>query len=108
MFRASFNTFARGMTTQENRGDVVSLNTNVYMTETRVVVFIRMNPREFHCSRVEEDHKESTDEVYNVLMIIRRKIIKKAKLVAYPLNGISQVCFSQWNEERVVDAGPLE
>lgn len=84
MFRASFNTFARGMTTQENRGDVVSLNTNVYMTKTRVVVFVRMNPREFHCSRVEEDHKESTDEVYNVLMIIRRKKIKKAKLVAYP------------------------
>uniref|UniRef100_M1DZP4 Gag-pol polyprotein n=1 Tax=Solanum tuberosum TaxID=4113 RepID=M1DZP4_SOLTU len=68
--RASFQANDQAMTAQYNREVVVPKNPNVGTTTSRVRDFPRMNPLEFHVSRVEEDPQEFIIEVHKVLMIM--------------------------------------
>ncbi|MDV3186358.1 MAG: retrotransposon gag domain-containing protein [Candidatus Phytoplasma australasiaticum] len=59
-----------------------------------------MNPLKFHGSKVDENPQEFIDEVYKVLSIIGVNSKEKMELVAYQLNGVAQVWFTQWKMER--------
>uniref|UniRef100_M1DCD2 Gag-pol polyprotein n=1 Tax=Solanum tuberosum TaxID=4113 RepID=M1DCD2_SOLTU len=59
--------------------------------EFRVRDFTRMNPPEFHGSKVEEDPQEFSDEVYKVLMIMEVMPVEKAELATYQLKGVTQI-----------------
>ena len=59
------------------------MNPNVGTTATRVRDSTRMNPPEFHGSKVEEDPQEFIDEVYKVLMIMGVTPVEKAELAVY-------------------------
>ncbi|XP_049391539.1 uncharacterized protein LOC125855940 [Solanum stenotomum] len=63
------------------------------MVASRVRDFTRMNPPEFHGSKVVEDSQEFIDEVYKVLMIMGVTPVEKAELAAYQLKCVAQVWF---------------
>jgi len=107
-FRASFQVFAQAMMDQANKKVVVPVNPNVGTKASRETDFTRMNPLEFHGSKVEEDPQQFIHEVYKVLMIMRVTPIEKVELAAYQLKGVAQFWFNQWKEGRVVEAGPLD
>uniref|UniRef100_M1DHJ3 Gag-pol protein n=1 Tax=Solanum tuberosum TaxID=4113 RepID=M1DHJ3_SOLTU len=62
-FRVDFQVLAHAMTTQVNREVVVPKYPNVGTTTTRVRDFTRMNPLEFHGSKVKEDSQEFIDDM---------------------------------------------
>ncbi|XP_049365847.1 uncharacterized protein LOC125830718 [Solanum verrucosum] len=70
--------------------------------------FTRINPLEFHGSKVEENPQKFIDEVYTVVMIMGVTPVENAELAIYQLKGFAQVWFNQWKEEMVVDAGALD
>ncbi|WMV46248.1 hypothetical protein MTR67_039633 [Solanum verrucosum] len=78
------------------------------MMETRVWDFTRINPLEFYGSKVEEDPQESINELHKVLMIMGVTQVEKAELDTYQLNGVAQVWFNQWKEERAVDSSAID
>ncbi|WMV46269.1 hypothetical protein MTR67_039654 [Solanum verrucosum] len=73
-FRATFQVLS-----QANKEFVNPVNINVGTAATRVRDFTRMNPLEFHGSKVEDDPQELIDEVYKVLMIIGVTPVEKEK-----------------------------
>src|SRR5688572_18646117 len=73
---------------------------------SRVRDFTRMNPPEFHGSKVEEDPQAFIDEIARVVTIMGVTPEEKAELAAYQLKGVAQIWFEQWKELRGVDALP--
>ncbi|XP_049397311.1 uncharacterized protein LOC125861463 [Solanum stenotomum] len=57
--------------------------------------FARINPPEFHGSKVDEDPERFIDEVYKALDIIGVSSQKNEKLAAYQLKDVTQVWFNQ-------------
>ncbi|XP_069145875.1 uncharacterized protein [Solanum lycopersicum] len=54
-FRASMTLLAQALTAQDNKGEVAPTNCIGRMSAARVREFFKMNPPEFHGSKVEED-----------------------------------------------------
>ena len=73
---------------------------------SRVRDFKRMNPPEFHGSKVDEDPQAFIDEVARVVTIMGVTSEEKAELSAYQLKGVAQIWFEQWKELRGVDTLP--
>ena len=73
---------------------------------SRVRDFTRMNPPEFHRSKVDEDPQAFVDEVGRVVTIIGVTPVEKAELAAYQLKGVAHIWFEQWKELRGVDVLP--
>ena len=73
---------------------------------SRVRDFTRMNPPEFHGSKVDEDPQAFIDEVSRVVTIIGVTSEERAELMAYQLKGVSQIWFEQWKELKGVEAPP--
>jgi len=72
------------------------MSLNVGTAASRVRDFTKMNPLEFHGSKVEKDPKEFIEEVYKVLMIMGVTPAEKAESTAYQLKGVAQIWFNQW------------
>ncbi|XP_049368383.1 uncharacterized protein LOC125833277 [Solanum verrucosum] len=106
--RMDFQVLAQAMTAQANREMVVHVNPNVGTTTSRVRDLIRMNPREFYGSKVEENPSRLIDELYKVLAIIGVTLEKKAELAAYQLKDVTQVWYDQWKGERPIKVEPVE
>ena len=60
--------------------------------------FTRMNPSEFHGSKVDEDPQAFIDEVSRVVTIMGVTSEERAELAAYQLKGVAQIWFKQWKE----------
>lgn len=84
-FRAAFQFLSQVITTQANSEVVVPINSNVDTTPFRVREFTRMNPPEFHGSKVDKYPQEFNDEVYNILMIMGMTPMERKKLVVSQL-----------------------
>ncbi|WMV18318.1 hypothetical protein MTR67_011703, partial [Solanum verrucosum] len=67
---------------------------------TRIKDFTRMNPPEFHRSKVDEDLQEFIDEVCKIVRIMGLSAVEKEKPIAYQLKDIAQVWFEQWKSEK--------
>lgn len=51
---------------QVNKEFIASVNPNVDTTTTKIRDFLKINPLEFHVSKVHVDPQEFIDEVYNI------------------------------------------
>ncbi|XP_049371080.1 uncharacterized protein LOC125836028 [Solanum verrucosum] len=77
---------------QANREVINHVNLIVGTAVTRMRDFTRMNLPEFHGLKVEEDPQEF-EEIHKIVEIMRFTPLEK---------------FSQWKEERAIDASPLD
>ncbi|TMW82246.1 hypothetical protein EJD97_006428, partial [Solanum chilense] len=80
---ASMTLLDQDLMAQDNRCKVDTTNPIGEMSATRVRKFLRMNPPEFHDSKVEKDPNGFIDKVYKVLAIMGVYSIEKAELAAY-------------------------
>uniref|UniRef100_M1E052 Gag-pol polyprotein n=1 Tax=Solanum tuberosum TaxID=4113 RepID=M1E052_SOLTU len=66
-FLATFQVFSQAMKAQANREVNVLMKPNMCTMMAKIRDFTRMNPSEFHGSKVEEDPQEFIDEVYKIV-----------------------------------------
>ncbi|WMV38082.1 hypothetical protein MTR67_031467 [Solanum verrucosum] len=59
----------QAMTTQANREDNAPVNPNVGTMTVRIQDFTRMDPLEFHGSKVDEDPQELLNEIYKIVEV---------------------------------------
>ena len=96
-FTASMTLLAQDLTAQDNRCEVDTANPIGEMSATRVREFLRMNPPEFHDSKVEKDPNWFIDKVYKVLAIMGVYSIEKAELATYQLKDVAQIWYENKN-----------
>jgi len=98
-FRTALTMLANVVTTQVEQ--------NVPTPASRVRDFTRMNPPEFHGSKLDEDPQDFIDEIYKILDIMGVTSNEKAELAAFQLKGIAQVWYDQWKETKMAEDGPI-
>ncbi|WMV19107.1 hypothetical protein MTR67_012492 [Solanum verrucosum] len=67
---------------------VVPMNPNVGMEATRIIDFTRMNPPEFHGSKVEEDPQEFAEGIQKIVDIMGVTSVEKVHLDDYQFKGV--------------------
>ena len=92
-------TQAQAMTAQAYRDCTPSKLVNVTMA-SRLRDFSWTNPPTVYWSKVEEDHQEFIDKVYNILLSMGLSTSEKAELDTYQLKDISQVWYGKWRNNR--------
>ncbi|WMV33476.1 hypothetical protein MTR67_026861 [Solanum verrucosum] len=107
-FQTTFQVLGQVMTAQANRETNALVNPKVGMTTTRLRDFTRMNPLEFHGSKVDDHPQEFIDEFYEIVGIMGFSTVEKVELATDNLKGTTQLWFEQWKSERAIDAGPFD
>lgn len=92
----------QAMTTQVNHDEVAP--PNVGSAVSRVQNFTRMNPLEFHDSKVDEDPQEFVDEIQKIVNIMEFTLVEKADLATYQCKSVTR---NQWKSERAREASPV-
>ncbi|WMV37505.1 hypothetical protein MTR67_030890, partial [Solanum verrucosum] len=82
------------------------MNQNVRTVPSRAGYFTRINPPEFHDSKVEEFPQDFIDEVYNVLIIMGVTPVEKVELAAEGGKGSSNALALKFNKDRVSNPKP--
>ncbi|XP_049368008.1 uncharacterized protein LOC125832865 [Solanum verrucosum] len=76
--------------------------------DLRLRDFIRMNPPMFFDSKVGEDPQEFLAEVYKIIDAMGVTFIEKAELAAYQFKDVAEVWYTQWKNNRPVEAGHID
>ena len=69
---------------------------------------MKMNPRTFHISKVDEDPQGLIDLVFKVVDSMGVTSREKAELATYQLKEVEQVWFDKWRDERPARMGPID
>ena len=96
------------MTTQVNLSMVPRVNVVESNMTSRLRDFLRMNTPLFLVSMVGEDPKELLHGVYKVLRAMGVTPNEKEDLHSYQLIEVALVWYTQWNNNRPVESGPIE
>ena len=106
--RGAFVDLPRAMTTQGNRDVRPRVNVIKSTMASRLRELARMNPYIFICSKVGEDPQEFIDGVYKVASAMEVISKEKAEFAFFKLREVAQVWYTQWNNNRLVELGPIE
>ena len=104
--RETFIAIARVVTMQDNL-NIMPKVVESTMT-SRLRDFVRMNPPIFLGSKVNEYPQEFLDGVYKVLSAMGVISREKVELTSYQLRDVSQIWYTQWNDNRPEGSDPIE
>ena len=96
------------MTTQLNRDIEPRANALESTMALRLWNFMRMHPPIFHGSKVGEYPQSFLHKVYTIVQSMGVTSKEKAELASYILKDLPHVWFTQWEDSRTVESGPLE
>ena len=106
--REAFLDLARAVTTQVNMSIFPRVNVVESTMTSRLRDFVRINPPIFLGSKAGEDPQEFLDGVYTLLSAMGVTYSEKVELASYQLREGSQVCYTQWKDNRPVESEPIE
>ena len=83
------------------------MNENGVSVEARICDFDRINPLEFLGSQANEDPQNFLDEIKKIFEVMQVTRNDRVDLESYELKDVGHILYTQWKENRGVNAGPM-
>ena len=106
--KESLVALAQAATTQINLSIMLRVKVVESTITSRLRDFVRMNPPIFLRSKVGEDTQEFLDGVNKVLSAMGVTSREKEGFTSYQLRDVSQISYTQLNDNRPEELGPIE